>query len=144
MLVTVTTLKYALLVSWLSCGHFRKLTNSILCEQLHKSSSFNSTHRAKLHPQHGDRILTIDSVTSFHPICITVCMFANRYGNVCCEFTNMNWPKLEFGTRVFIRELYSPRNAVRTMWKLLLLYCISRLRFGPPADRARVINAFIV
>jgi len=61
-----TTLKYALLVSWLSCGHFRKLTNSILCEQLHKSSSFNSTHHAKLHPQHGDRILTIASVTSLH------------------------------------------------------------------------------
>ena len=29
---------------------------------------FNSTHHAKLYPQHGDRIVTTDSVTSLHPI----------------------------------------------------------------------------
>ena len=33
-----------------------------------KSSSINSTHYAKLYPQYGDRIVTIDSVTLFHPI----------------------------------------------------------------------------
>jgi len=31
-----------------------------------KSSSTNSTHYAKLHPQNCDRIVTIDSVTSMH------------------------------------------------------------------------------
>jgi len=43
-------------------------TDSILCEQLHKSSPFNSTHYAKLYPQNDDRIVTIDSVTSLHPM----------------------------------------------------------------------------
>jgi len=70
MLVTVIALKYALLVSQWSCGHFRKLTDSIVCEQLHKSSRFDSTDHAKLYPaQHGDRIVvTMDSVTSLQPI----------------------------------------------------------------------------
>jgi len=27
----------------------------------------NSTHYAKLYPQNGERVVTIDSVTSFHP-----------------------------------------------------------------------------
>ena len=31
---------------------------------------FNSTHYAKSYPQNGDRIVTIDSVTSFRPIAI--------------------------------------------------------------------------
>ena len=68
MLVTVIALKYALLVSqqW-SCGYFRKLTDLILCELFHKSSLFNSTHHVKLYPQRGDRIVTIDSVTSLLP-----------------------------------------------------------------------------
>jgi len=32
----------------------------------HKSSPFNSTHHVELYPQNGDRIVTIDSVTSLH------------------------------------------------------------------------------
>ena len=35
-----------------------------------KSSLLNSTHYAVLQPQNGDRIVAIDSVTSFHPVCI--------------------------------------------------------------------------
>ena len=81
MLVTVIALKYALLVSQWSCGHFRKLTDSILCEQLHKSSPFNSTHHAKLYPQHGDRIVTIDSVTSLNPM----------YAESNLHYNNLHW-----------------------------------------------------
>jgi len=33
-----------------------------------KSSPINSTHYTKLYPQNGDRILIIDSMTSFHPV----------------------------------------------------------------------------
>jgi len=43
------------------------VTDSFLCEELHKSSHFNATHHAKLYPQHGGRIVTVDSVTSLHP-----------------------------------------------------------------------------
>ena len=68
MFVTVIALKYALLVSQWSYGHFLKLTDSILFEQHDKSSPFNSTHYVVLYPQNGDRIVTIDSVTSFHPM----------------------------------------------------------------------------
>jgi len=32
------------------------------------SSPINSTHYARLHPQNGERIVTIDAVTSFHPL----------------------------------------------------------------------------
>ena len=33
-----------------------------------KSSPINSTHYAKKYQQNGKRIVTIDSVTSFHPV----------------------------------------------------------------------------
>ena len=33
-----------------------------------KSSPLNSTHYAVLYPQNDDRIVAIDSVTSFHPV----------------------------------------------------------------------------
>jgi len=66
----VIALKYALLVSQWSYGHFLKLTDSILSEQHDKSSSFNRTYYVVLYPQNGDRIVTIDSVTSFHPVYI--------------------------------------------------------------------------
>jgi len=35
-----------------------------------KSSPFNSAHYATFYQQKGDRIVTIDSVTSFHRLCI--------------------------------------------------------------------------
>jgi len=38
-------------------GHFLKLTDSILFEQVAKSSLFNSTHYIVLYPQNGDRIV---------------------------------------------------------------------------------------
>jgi len=34
--------------------------------------TFNSTHYIVLYPQNGDRVVTIDSVTSLHPMCKTV------------------------------------------------------------------------
>ena len=68
MFVTVIALKYALLEILWSCGHFLKLTDSILFEQRDKSLPFNSTHDVVLYPQNGDRIVTIDSVTLLHRI----------------------------------------------------------------------------
>jgi len=62
MFVTVIALKYALLVSQWSYGHFLELTDSIL------SSPFHSAHYIVLYPQNGDLIVTVDSVTSFHPV----------------------------------------------------------------------------
>jgi len=35
-----------------------------------KSSPFNSAHYATFYQQKGDRVVTIDSVTSFHRLCI--------------------------------------------------------------------------
>ena len=63
MFVTVIALKYALLVSHCSYGHFLKLTDSVLFEYHDKSSPFNSTHYIVSCPQNGDRIVTIASVT---------------------------------------------------------------------------------
>ena len=68
MFVIVIALKYALLVSQRSYGHFLKLTDSISFEQHDKYSPFNLTHHVVLYPQNGDRIVAIDSVTSFHPM----------------------------------------------------------------------------
>ena len=66
-------------------------------EEHGKSSPINSTQYAKLYPQNGNRIVTIDSVTSFHPVyyratlcyrsavCVSVCpSVASRY---CIEIT---------------------------------------------------------
>jgi len=38
---------------------------------LHISSPFNSAQYAELYPQNGDRVVTIDSVTSLHPMYIS-------------------------------------------------------------------------
>jgi len=45
-----------------------KLSDSILFEWHDKSSPFNLTHYIVLYSQNGDRIVTIDSATSFHPV----------------------------------------------------------------------------
>jgi len=68
-----------------------------LFEEHGKSSPINSAQYAKLYPQTGNRIVTIDSVTSFHPlyyratlcyrsaVCVSVCpSVASRY---CIEIT---------------------------------------------------------
>ena len=68
MFVTVIALKWALLVSHWSYGHFLKITDSILFERHVKSSPFNLTHYIVLYPQNGDRIVIIDSVTSLQPV----------------------------------------------------------------------------
>ena len=47
----------------------------LLFEMHDKSSPFNSTLYIVLYPQNGDRIVTIDSVTSLHPICIHYSLF---------------------------------------------------------------------
>ena len=49
---------------------FHKITDSVLFEY-DKASPFNSTHYTVLYPQNGGRIVTIDSVTSLHPVCRT-------------------------------------------------------------------------
>ena len=47
---------------------FLNLTDSVLLEEHDKSSPFKSTHYIVLCPQNGDRIVTIDYVTSLHPV----------------------------------------------------------------------------
>jgi len=56
MLVTVIALKYALLVSQRSYGHFLKLNDPVLFELHDKSSPFNSMHYVMLYARNGDRI----------------------------------------------------------------------------------------
>ena len=73
MIVTAIALKYALLVSHWSDGHFRKQTDSILFENatdlLHLPQRIILiscyTHK------NGDRGVTVDSVTSLH-LCTAV------------------------------------------------------------------------
>jgi len=40
----------------------------MLFKQHDKSSPLNCTQYALLYPQNGDRIVTVDSMTSFHPV----------------------------------------------------------------------------
>jgi len=71
-MVAVIALKYALLVSQWSCGHFLKqfhLNNTIN----RPYSPFNSAHYIVLYPQNGDGILTVDSVTLLHPTLHLMC-----------------------------------------------------------------------
>jgi len=68
MSVTVVELRYALLASQGSYGHFFKLTDSVFFEQHDKSSPFNSVHYIMLYPLNGYCIVTIDSVMSLHPM----------------------------------------------------------------------------
>jgi len=52
-----------------------------------KSLPRNSTHYALLYPQHGDPIVTIDSVTSLHPVyCCTEYSTDFRVGLRKCPF----------------------------------------------------------
>jgi len=71
MFVTATALNIRFVgkpvIVW-TMGHFRKLNDSIFVEKLDKSSPFNRTHYVVLYPQNGDRALTIDAVTSLHPV----------------------------------------------------------------------------
>jgi len=65
MFVIAIALKYALLVSQLSCGHFLKL--GLIRFYSNNTINFRNltqTHYIMLYPQNGDRIVTIDSVTS--------------------------------------------------------------------------------
>ena len=63
--------------------NFYKPTDWILSRYRDKSSPFNSTHYAMLHPQNGGRIVAIDSVTSLHPNVLPPPAFAS-----CCEETS--------------------------------------------------------
>jgi len=47
---------------------FHKPADRMLFKQHDKSSPLNFTHYAKLYPQNGERIVTIDSLTSFYPM----------------------------------------------------------------------------
>jgi len=52
----------------------------MLFKQHDKSSPLSSTHYAMLYPQNGDRIVTIDFVTSLHPVyscCIVLTVISN-------------------------------------------------------------------
>ena len=92
MFVTVIALKYASFVSD-DIDIFLKIMDSNLFEQHDKSSHFNSAHCVVLYPQNGDRIVTIDSVTSLHPM-YTV------YYNTQGELTSQNlWSRY---TRHFV------------------------------------------
>jgi len=71
MFVTVIALKYELLVSQWSYGHFLKLTDSMLFELHDKSSPFDSTHYIVLYSKNGDTVMTTASVTSVHPTYIS-------------------------------------------------------------------------
>ena len=68
MSVTVIALKYASLISQQSCGHFLKLIQFCSNNAINLSP-FYSTHYIVLYPQNGGRVVTIDSVTSLHPVC---------------------------------------------------------------------------
>jgi len=70
MFVATIALKYALLVSQWSYGHFLKLTDSVLVEQHDKSSPFDSTRYIVSYPRNGDRIVTIDFVWRLFALCI--------------------------------------------------------------------------
>ena len=68
MFVTLIALKYALLVSQWSYGHFLKLTDSVFL-----NNTINICHLTQrivivLYPQNGDRIVSIDSVTALQPM----------------------------------------------------------------------------
>jgi len=89
MFATVIALNYALLVSQWSYGHFLKLADLILFEQHDKSSPFNSTRYVVLYPQNGDHIVTIDSVTSLHPMCI---LFENYVNILALEMASPGKP----------------------------------------------------
>jgi len=117
MFVTVIALKYALMVSPGSQGHFLKLTDSILFDLHNKSSPFNSTHYIVLYPQNGHRVVTVDSATSLSPYV---------YSSIrCC--------------RISERRLQWVATACRlTFWRILTasnLYMPSswpyRIRAGP-------------
>jgi len=62
----------------------------MLFEEHDKSFPFNSMHYIVLYPQNGDRIVTIDSVTSLHPIYYiytnvqqTFCIFSGSGSSTC-------------------------------------------------------------
>ena len=67
MFATLMSFKYALSAGWWSCGHFPQLVK-FYSNNTVKSSPINSTRYAKLYPQNGDRIVAIDSVTTFYPM----------------------------------------------------------------------------
>ena len=83
MFVTVIPLKYALLVSQRSYGHFLKLSDSILFEEHDKSSPFDAIHYIVLCPQNGDRIVAIVSLTSLHPMYSIQLKKPTRYEKRC-------------------------------------------------------------
>jgi len=63
----------------------------MLFKQHDKSLPLNFTHYATLYPQNGDRIVTIDSVTSFHPMynlavdLTAILYFAGRFHSGKCK-----------------------------------------------------------
>jgi len=83
MFVTVIPLKYALLVSQRSYGHFLKLSDLILFEEHDKSSPFDAIHYIVLCPQNGDRIVAIVSLTSLHPMYSIQLKKPTRYEKRC-------------------------------------------------------------
>jgi len=111
MLATVIALKYALLISQWSYGHFLKVTDSILFEQHDKSSPFNWTHYIVLYPQTGDRIVTVDSVTSVHPMYCMSCVFYNKL---------TYWLTVRWWRALALRKRWSDRDVVWGvgLWRL--------------------------
>jgi len=91
MFVTVKFLKYALLVSQWSYGHFLKPTDSILFEKHNKSSPLNYRNYFELYPQNGDRIVNIDYATLFHPVYTADLYIDCKNVNECYSFLRLHW-----------------------------------------------------
>jgi len=105
--VTVIELKYALLVErQRSYGHFLKLQliQVYLNKTIKWSSPFNSTRYVMLYPQNGDSVVTIDSVTSFHPMYTRV---ENWGSTIRCSQSSRDVDTREHWTR---RETGSTRS----------------------------------
>ena len=78
--------------------------------------TFNSTHHVKLYPQHGDCIciVTIDSVTSFHPMCTVEPVHGKIYCLVTQRFSN-------WGPRTKGGPLRVPTGSARGFRKVVIV-----------------------
>jgi len=86
---------------------------------------FNSAHYAKLRPQNGDRIVTIDSVTLFHP------MYRMLVGRPMLDGSRIRWSAWPYGHRKWRKRarsiIVSPPTG-HVAWPLLCV-CARSKRF---------------
>ena len=97
-----------------------------------KTSPLNSTHYAKLYPQNGDRIVAINSVTSFHPVyrpnvpsVLWCCWLGGRKG--IRPVKNFEW----WGAGVIIcLERDADMHMAQMMPLPLTVSCFSKIQIG--------------